>query len=119
DGYSRSSHASACLAFQLRSAREKGHQAVLDGNRRSVPVWAQEPNRKMGRSASDAPAGDDDESRRNKFVEQYFRMPNPTRWWRSCRPGSQHASWWRWGTRTTIALIWSTSSAGGIHITST
>src|SRR5262249_52521465 len=63
--------------FQLRSAREKGHQAVLDGNRRSVPVWAQEPNRKMGRSASDAPAGDDDESRRNKFVEQYFQDAKP------------------------------------------
>src|SRR5215813_227860 len=30
------------------------------------------------------------------------RMPNPTRWWRSCRPGSQHASWWRWGTRSGV-----------------
>src|SRR5438477_6103110 len=56
---------------------EKGHQADFDRNRRSVPILAATPQRKWGAPILDAPEGDDDESRRNKFVEQYFQDAKP------------------------------------------
>ena len=39
--------------------------------------WLQNRSEKWGAPILDAPEGDDDESRRNKFVEQYFRHAKP------------------------------------------
>ena len=53
-------------------------QPDFDGNRRPVPVLAARTvAEKWGAPILDAPEGDGDESRRNKFVEPYFQDAKP------------------------------------------
>ena len=55
----------------------QGDQADPNGNRRSVSILGEEPIREMGAPLREPPDGGDDESRRNKVVEQSFRDAQP------------------------------------------
>ena len=99
--------------FNTYREGKTGDQADLDGNRRSVSELGEEPLREMGCSDSGTFSGDDDESRRDKLRGAI--LPG-----RQTQPGGGHPESTgtsphpdrRSETKTTIAPIWSTSSAG-------
>ena len=74
--------------------------------------WLKNRTEKWGVPLLDAPDGHDDESRRNKFVEQYFQDAKPNQVVAILKAREPAASWLPLETRTTPAPIWSTSNAG-------
>ena len=89
--------------------------AYREGKRVTKKVlqnWLRGRPEKWGAPILEPPVGDDDESRRNKFVEKYSRDAKPNQVVAILKAGNRLAFWRPLEAKATKAPIWSTSSAG-------